>query len=123
MEFFDRLAEINKTGWYMLNCFQLAGMFQVNLQFRQPNGAYTEYFSGYAHHEDPVTALESAFKNAQATKAPTQKAGGQSAQTPKVRQQTAFTTDQERRLQKAVYETFFAMKRNGARSRDRTSDM
>lgn len=118
MEFFERLKEINAAGWILLNCFQLpaAGLFRVNLQFQTPNGASTEYFSAFADAADPGLALESAFANTKASGAPTRKIGKLYAYAPTKTAPDTLTPAQEKRLERAFDNLYFAVKMSGAGS-------
>lgn len=125
MDFYTRAQEINRKGWFVLNCFQIAGQWRVNLQKRTENGATLDIFSEYGDAETPVDALNVAFKNAGSRYPDVDKPGATRA-APKLLkhvQRFALTTSQEKQLAKALDANFLAVKRNGwARSRNRTDD-
>lgn len=115
MNFTDMVLDCNKSGWYLLNCYQAAGFFRVNLQYRQENGATTNYFSEYADGDTPEVALAAAWQRAskQVVKLQTH----QKKLPPTVAsRQPATVSAQDKRIAAAMDKTWLALKaKNGTR--------
>lgn len=122
MAFTEMVFEANKQGWHLLNCFQLAGFFRVNLQYHQPNGATTNYFSEYAEGDTPEEAFAAAWERAQAQMAVLKK--HQTKMPKHAAEQATRRAEpaQDKRIAAAMDKLWIAVK-NGTRSRDRTGDL
>lgn len=121
MDFYTRALQINREGWFIVNCFQLSSLWRVNLQMRTGEGATTGYFSEYAEGDTPLEALEAAFTNAKA-RFPKAKDAPQT-RASRLEKAGELTPVQEKKLMRALDNLSFAVKMNGTRGRNRNDDM
>lgn len=107
MDFYSLALKVNESGWRVVNCFQVSNMWRVNLQLFTERGASTEYFSEFADAEDPVAALEAAFKNANA-RYPKSRAAVK--EKPRKTYGPELTDRQSARIERAIMNLYVAVK-------------
>lgn len=111
-DYFSLVKEANAEGWRVLNTFQFATHWRVNLQKHAPNGSSKEVFSEFADGKTAHEAMEAALANAR--NMDKHQAGRARPTPPSVRTtETQLTAQQESRLERAFGRLFLAVKTSG----------